>query len=74
MAWLASPAAAEVTGEILHVARGDVAIMQQPAILAAYHSEDFWKLDELDRVIPALVETRKVQIESLAKEAEPRRL
>ena len=72
--WLASEAGRDVTGQIIHVARGQVAIMQQPALIAAYECDDFWDLEALDTAIPALVEARRVHDEQVAKAAEPRRL
>jgi len=61
--WLASEAAQDVTGEIIHVSRGTVGIMQQPLVIASFRSDDYWNLDELDRVMPSLVEARKRNIE-----------
>ncbi len=68
--WLASPAAQEVTGEIIHVMRGTVAIMQQPALIRSFKSDHLWTLDELDSVIPALVSAKQVHDARAKKEAE----
>jgi NAD(P)-dependent dehydrogenase (short-subunit alcohol dehydrogenase family) len=69
--WLASPAAQEVTSQIIHVMGGTVAIMQQPALIRSFASDHLWTLDELDRVIPALVAARQAHDARAAKEAEP---
>ena len=68
--WLASPSAQEVNGQIIHVMRGTVGIMQQPAIIRSFSNEHLWKLDELDQVIPALVAAREAHDARAEKEAE----
>ncbi len=70
VAWLASPAAQEVTGEIIHVMRGIVAIMQQPALIRSFKNDHLWTLDELDSVIPALVSAKQAHDARAKKEAE----
>ncbi|HEY6599633.1 MAG TPA: SDR family oxidoreductase, partial [Pseudomonadales bacterium] len=60
VAWLASEAASGVSNQILHAARGSIAIMQQPAIIKAFQkSKGTWTLAELDRYVPQLIEARK---------------
>ena len=68
--WLASPAAQEVTGQIIHVMRGTVGIMQQPAIIRSFRSDHLWTLDELDQAIPTLVAAKQAHDERAAKEGE----
>ena len=70
VAWLASPAAQEVTAEIIHVMRGTVGIMQQPAIIRSFRSDHLWTLDELDQAIPTLVAAKQAHDERAAKEGE----
>ena len=70
VAWLASPAAQEVTGEIIHVMRGIVAIMQQPALIRSFSNDHLWTLDELDSVIPSLVSAKQAHDARAKKEAE----
>ena len=72
--WLASEAAQDVTSEIIHVMRGNVAIMQQPALIRAFETDHLWRLDELDQVIPALVKARRRHDERAETEAQPERL
>jgi len=69
--WLASPQAQELSAQILHVSRGQVAIMQQPALIRAFKSEHLWTQDDLDRVIPALLDAKKAHDARAKKEAEP---
>jgi NAD(P)-dependent dehydrogenase (short-subunit alcohol dehydrogenase family) len=56
--WLASEAARDVNSQILHVARGTVGIMQQPAVIRAFKSEALWSLAQLDEVMPKLLEAK----------------
>jgi len=69
--WLATPQAQELTSQIIHVSRGHVAIMQQPALIRAFKTEHLWTQDDLDRVIPALLDARKAHDARAKKEAEP---
>ena len=67
VAWLASEAAKDVTSQIFHVARGTVAIMQQPAVIRAFKNEKLWSLAQLDQVMPRLVEAKQAD-DARAKE------
>jgi NAD(P)-dependent dehydrogenase (short-subunit alcohol dehydrogenase family) len=69
--WLASPAGQDVTGQILHVMRGTLAIMQQPALIRAFQTDHLWTQDDLDRVMPALLAAKRAHDARVAKEAEP---
>jgi NAD(P)-dependent dehydrogenase (short-subunit alcohol dehydrogenase family) len=72
--WLASPKAQEFTAQILHVSRGQVAIMQQPALIRAFESDHLWLQDDLDRVMPALLDAKRAHDERATREAAPERL
>ena len=69
--WLASPAAQDVTGQIIHVMRGSVGIMQQPAIIRSFETDQLWTLEELDQVIPSLLAAKRAHDERAAKEGAP---
>jgi hypothetical protein len=69
--WLASPKAQEVTAQIIHVSRGQVGIMQQPALIRAFQSHRLWTQDDLDHVMPALLEARRAHDERAKREATP---
>jgi NAD(P)-dependent dehydrogenase (short-subunit alcohol dehydrogenase family) len=69
VSWLASEAAKELTAQIVHVSRGQVAIMQQPALIKAFKSENLWTQEQLSMVMPKLLEARKADDERAAKEA-----
>ena len=66
--WLASAAAAEITGQIIHIARGTVGIMQQPAVIRSFRSRDLWSLEELDRIMPALLDAKRAHDLRVKKE------
>ena len=60
--WLCCDEASNVTNQIIHVQNGTVGIMQQPAVIESFLSDELWSLDQLDRVIGSLVETKKIMI------------
>ncbi|MBC8188553.1 MAG: SDR family NAD(P)-dependent oxidoreductase [Proteobacteria bacterium] len=68
--WLASQASQEFTGEIVHVMRGLVGIMQQPAVIRSYTNDHLLELDELDALMPSLLEARAENIERAKKGGE----
>lgn len=63
--WLASEAAAQVSGEIFHAVGGRIGIMQQPAIIKSFTRETgLWTQEELDAVVPELLAARKANVEA----------
>ncbi len=73
VAWLSSEAGEDVTGQIIDVMRGWVGIMQQPAVIRSFTKDGFWTQEDLDRVMPKLMQARLENI-ATAKErgaAEP---
>jgi NAD(P)-dependent dehydrogenase (short-subunit alcohol dehydrogenase family) len=71
-AWLASEESAGITSEIFHAARGGIAIMQQPRIIRQFKkSEGLWSLDELDSIVPQLMEAKKANMEAADESAKP---
>jgi len=69
--WLASEAGQEVTGQIIDVMRGWVGIMQQPAVIRSFSTDHIWKLEDLDRVMPALLQAKKEHDERVREAAKP---
>lgn len=71
--WLASTAGQDVTGQIINVMRGEVGIMQQPAVIRAFRTDGLWTLDDLDAVMPRLLEAKRRHDARTAEEgrAEP---
>ena len=70
VSWLASPASEGITGQIFHVAGGLVGIMQQPAVIRSFKKATLWEQEDLDRVMPVLVEARNANAERAKKEGE----
>ncbi|MDD9932098.1 MAG: SDR family NAD(P)-dependent oxidoreductase [Myxococcales bacterium] len=66
--WLASEDAKEVNAQIIHVSRGTVGIMQQPAVIRSFSADALWTLDQLGDLMPKLVEAKQ-QNEAAAKDA-----
>jgi NAD(P)-dependent dehydrogenase (short-subunit alcohol dehydrogenase family) len=69
--WLASPKGQDVTAQIIHVSRGQVAIMQQPALIRSFRTDHLWTPDDLDRVMPTLLEAKRAHDERAKREAIP---
>ena len=49
-------------------------IMQQPAIIKSVTTDNLWSLDQLDSLIPELVETRKFHDEEVAEKGAPKKV
>ena len=72
--WLASPAAQQVNAQVINVMRGTVGIMQQPAVIRSFETDHLWTQDDLDRVMPALLEAKRAHDERAHCEGEPESL
>ena len=72
--WLASPAAQQVNAQVINVMRGTVGIMQQPAVIRSFQADHLWTQDDLDRVMPALLEAKQAHDERAGREGEPESL
>jgi NAD(P)-dependent dehydrogenase (short-subunit alcohol dehydrogenase family) len=71
--WLASEASRDFTAQIIHVSQGTVGIMQQPAVIRSFKTEQLWKFDQLDQLMPKLLDAKTAN-DTRAKEggaAEP---
>ena len=71
IAWLSSDEANEITNQIFHISQGNVGIMQQPAVIKSFKSDDVWDLDKLSMIIPDLVDAKKMHDEEVEKKGEP---
>jgi NAD(P)-dependent dehydrogenase (short-subunit alcohol dehydrogenase family) len=69
--WLASEAAKDLTAQIIHVSRGTVGIMQQPAIIRSFKAETLWTQGQLDQLMPKLLEAKKQNEARAQKDAAP---
>ena len=48
--------------------------MQQPAIIKSYTTDDLWTLEQLDQLIPELVESKKYHDEEVAEKGAPKKV
>jgi len=69
--WLCSEEANEITNQIFHISQGNVGIMQQPAVIKSYKSNDIWSLEKLNHVMPELMEAKKLHDKEVEKKGEP---
>ncbi len=72
--WLCTKAASEVTSQIIHSQGGILGIMQQPAIIKSFTTDDLWTLDQLNSLIPDLVESKKYHDEEVTEKGAPRKV
>ena len=71
-AWLASGASAGITSEIFHTGRGGVAIMQQPKIIKQFKKRDgLWTMEELDQIVPQLIDAKKANVAAADESGKP---
>ena len=57
--WLCSEAADNVTSQIIHSEAGILGIMQQPAVIKSFTTENLWTIEQLDKLMPELIEVYK---------------
>jgi len=69
--WLASKAGSAWSGQIVNVMRGTIGIMQQPAIIRSFQSDQLWTRDDLDRVMPAMLDAKRAHDLRAKREGEP---
>jgi len=72
--WLASEAGKAWTGQIVNSMRGTLGIMQQPAIIRSFTSDQLWTKADLDRVMPAMLDAKKTHDARAKKEGEPEQI
>jgi NAD(P)-dependent dehydrogenase (short-subunit alcohol dehydrogenase family) len=71
VAWLASESAKDLTAQIIHVSRGSVGIMQQPAIIKSFKSDGLWTQSQLDGLMPKLMEAKQANDARAQEGAKP---
>lgn len=57
--WLCSDEANNITSQIIHSQGGILGIMQQPAVIKSYTSDNLWTIDQLNQLMPELLEAKK---------------
>ena len=71
IAWICSDEASEITNQIFHVSSGTVGIMQQPAVIKSFESKDLWSMDQLNQVMPELLEAKKAHDKEVEEKGKP---
>ena len=74
VAWLCTEEANEITSQIIHSQGGILGIMQQPAIIQSFTTDDMWTLDQLDKLIPEMVETKKYHDQEVEEKGAPKKV
>jgi NAD(P)-dependent dehydrogenase (short-subunit alcohol dehydrogenase family) len=73
--WLASPAGQTCNGQVIHVMQGQVAIMQQYAVIRSFTKGGaLFTQEDLDRAMPELLAARARNVEHAKRDAEPEAL
>jgi NAD(P)-dependent dehydrogenase (short-subunit alcohol dehydrogenase family) len=72
--WLCTEKASEITSQIIHSQGGILGIMQQPAIIKSFTTDNLWTLDQLNSLIPDLVESKKYHDEEVTEKGAPRKV
>ena len=57
--WLCSEEANDITSQIIHSQGGILGIMQQPAVIKSFTSDNLWTIDQLNQLMPELIEAKK---------------
>ena len=74
VAWLCTDEAKDITSQILHSLGGIVGIMQQPAVIKSFTTDNLWTLDQLDKLIPELVEAKKHHDKQVEENGSPKKV
>ena len=69
--WICYDEASEITNQIFHVSSGTVGIMQQPAVIKSFKSDELWSMNQLNELMPELVEAKKSHDKEVEKKGEP---
>ena len=73
-AWLCTDSAQEVTSQIIHSQGGVLGIMQQPAVIKSFSTNEIWSLELLDKLIPELVEAKKHHDKQVSDSGSPKKV
>ena len=71
IAWVCSDEASEITNQIFHVSSGTVGIMQQPAVIKSFKSDELWSMDQLNQIMPELLEAKKTHDKEVEEKGKP---
>ena len=71
IAWICSDEANEITNQIFHISSGTVGIMQQPAVIKSFKSDELWSMEQLNQLMPELVEAKKAHDKEVEEKGKP---
>mgnify|MGYP001362704800 FL=1 len=72
--WLCSDEANDITSQIIHSQGGILGIMQQPAVIKSYTSDNLWTIDQLNQLMPELLEAKKHHDAEVEEKGKPLKL
>ncbi len=72
--WLCSDAADNVTSQIIHSQAGTLGIMQQPAVIKSFTTENLWTIEQLDALMPELLEAKKHHDAEVSEKGAPKKI
>ena len=72
--WLCSAAADNVTSQIIHSQAGTLGIMQQPAVIKSFTTENLWTIEQLDALMPELLEAKKHHDAEVSEKGAPEKV
>ena len=72
--WLCSDAAESITSQIIHSQAGILGIMQQPAVIKSFTTDNLWTIDQLNKLIPELVEAKKNHDKAISESGVPKKV
>ena len=72
--WLCSEAADNVTSQIIHSEAGILGIMQQPAVIKSFTTENLWTIEQLDKLMPELIEAKKHHDNEVSEKGVPKKV
>ena len=72
--WLCSDAADTVTSQIIHSQAGILGIMQQPAVIKSFTTEKLWTVEQLDKLMPELIEAKKHHDAEVSEKGVPKKI
>lgn len=72
--WLSSEAADNVTSQIIHSQAGTLGIMQQPAVIKSFTTENLWTIEQLDALMPELLEAKKHHDAEVSEKGAPEKV
>lgn len=72
--WLASEEGQDITAQIFDIMEGWVGIMQQPAVIRSFTSGGFWTLENLDKIMPQLMDARTEHDAAVKEKGAPEKI